>query len=36
VCDPGKALRVLGFEAKVGLAESLQRSADWYREAGWI
>ena len=36
VCDPGKALRVLGFETKVGLAGSLQRSADWYREAGWI
>ena len=36
VCDPGKARRVLGFEARVGLAESLRRSAEWYREAGWI
>jgi nucleoside-diphosphate-sugar epimerase len=36
VCDPGKARRVLGFEARVGLAESIDRSAAWYREAGWI
>jgi nucleoside-diphosphate-sugar epimerase len=36
VCDPGKARRVLGFEAKVGVAESIDRSAAWYREAGWI
>ncbi|MEI7705187.1 MAG: NAD-dependent epimerase/dehydratase family protein [Deltaproteobacteria bacterium] len=36
VCDPGKARRMLGFEARVGLRESVQRSADWYREVGWI
>jgi nucleoside-diphosphate-sugar epimerase len=36
VCDTGKARRVLGFEARVTLAESIQRSADWYRAAGWI
>jgi nucleoside-diphosphate-sugar epimerase len=36
VCDPGRARRVLGFEAKVGLAESIDRSAAWYREVGWI
>jgi len=36
VCDPGKARRLLGFEARVGLAESLRRSAEWYREVGWI
>jgi nucleoside-diphosphate-sugar epimerase len=36
LCDPGKARRVLGFEARIGLAGSIQRSADWYREAGWI
>ncbi len=29
VCDPGKARRVLGFEARVGLAESVARSAAW-------
>jgi nucleoside-diphosphate-sugar epimerase len=36
VCETGKASRVLGFEARVGLAESIRRSADWYREKGWI
>jgi nucleoside-diphosphate-sugar epimerase len=36
VCDPCKARRVLGFEAQVGLAESIDRSAAWYREVGWI
>lgn len=36
VCDPGRARRVLGFEARVGLAESIDRSAAWYREVGWI
>ena len=36
VCDTGKARQVLGFEARVGLSESIQRSADWYREVGWI
>lgn len=36
VCDPGKARRLLGFEARVGLAESIDRSAAWYREVGWI
>jgi nucleoside-diphosphate-sugar epimerase len=36
VCDTGKARRVLGFEARVTLAESIQRSADWYQAAGWI
>ena len=36
VCDPGKARRTLGFEAKVGLRESIDRSAAWYREAGWV
>ena len=36
VCDTGKALRVLGFEARIGLTESIDRSARWYREAGWL
>jgi nucleoside-diphosphate-sugar epimerase len=35
-CDPGKARRVLGFEARVGLAESIDRSAEWYRKVGWL
>jgi nucleoside-diphosphate-sugar epimerase len=36
VCDPGKARRVLGFETRVTLRDSLDRSAAWYREVGWI
>ena len=36
VCDPGKARDVLGFEARVGLAASIDRSARWYVEQGWI
>jgi nucleoside-diphosphate-sugar epimerase len=36
VCDPGKARRVLGFEATVGLRESVENSACWYREQGLV
>jgi dihydroflavonol-4-reductase len=36
VCDPGKARRLVGFETSVGLEESVRRSAEWYREVGWI
>ena len=36
VCDPGKAHRLLGFEATVGLAASVDRSARWYVEKGWV
>jgi nucleoside-diphosphate-sugar epimerase len=36
VCDPGKARRVLGFEATVGLRESVEASARWYREQGLV
>ncbi len=35
-CDPGKARRILGFEAKVSLAESMVRAARWYREQNWL
>jgi len=35
-CDTGKARRILGFEATVGLAESVGKSARWYEEQGWI
>lgn len=35
-CDPGKAQRLLGFEARVPLAESVDRAARWYREHGWL
>lgn len=36
LCDPGKARRLLGFEATVSLRESVRRSAEWYREAGLL
>jgi nucleoside-diphosphate-sugar epimerase len=36
VCDPGKARDLLGFEARVGLAASIDRSARWYAARGWI
>ena len=35
-CDPGKARRLLGFEARVSLDESVDRAARWYRENGWL
>ena len=35
-CDPGKARRLLGFEARVSLAESVDRAARWYLEQGWL
>jgi nucleoside-diphosphate-sugar epimerase len=35
-CDVAKARRLLGFEASTGLAESIDRSARWYREHGWL
>ncbi len=36
VCDTEKARRLLGFEAGVGLRESVRRSAEWYREQGLV
>ncbi len=36
VCDPAKARRLLGFEARTPLAESIARAARWYREHGWL
>jgi nucleoside-diphosphate-sugar epimerase len=35
-CETGKARRLLGFEAVIGLAESVGRSARWYEEQGWL
>ncbi len=35
-CDPEKARRILGFEAKVPLAESMARAARWYQEQNWL
>jgi dihydroflavonol-4-reductase len=35
-CSIEKAQRVLGYSPKLGLRESAQRSADGYRQAGWL
>jgi nucleoside-diphosphate-sugar epimerase len=35
-CETGKASRLLGFDATTSLAESIDRSARWYREMGWL
>lgn len=35
-CTTDKATRVLGFTAKRSVRDSLKRSADWYREQGWL
>jgi len=31
-----KAQRELGFQPKVALEEGLRRTAEWYRQAGWL
>jgi nucleoside-diphosphate-sugar epimerase len=36
VCDPAKARRLLGFEARTPLADSVARAARWYREHAWL
>jgi nucleoside-diphosphate-sugar epimerase len=36
VCDPSKARARLGFQATTPLADSIARSARWYRESGWL
>lgn len=35
-CSPAKAERLLGFKARHALADSVRRSARWYREQGWL
>ena len=35
-CSPEKAKRLLGYAPKRTVAESVRRSAAWYRENGWI
>ncbi len=35
-CDPSKARKLLGFVARVSLAESIGRAARWYRDQGWL
>jgi nucleoside-diphosphate-sugar epimerase len=34
--DPSKARKELGFQAKVGLAEGVQRTAEWYKANNWL
>jgi nucleoside-diphosphate-sugar epimerase len=34
--DISKARRELGYTPQVGLKDGLRRTAEWYREAGWI
>ena len=36
VCSVARAQELLGFSARVPLAEGAQRTARWYREQGWI
>ena len=35
-CSGAKAERLLGFRPKRDLADSIRRSARWYREQGWL
>jgi len=34
--DCSKAVRLLGYAPKVGVAEGIARTADWYRAAGYL
>jgi 2-alkyl-3-oxoalkanoate reductase len=36
LCDTESARRSLGFQASVPLAEGLRRTAQWYRDEGWL
>ena len=35
-CDPTRAARELGFEARTPLEEGLARTMSWYKETGWL
>ena len=35
-CSADKAERLLGFRHTRGIAESIRRSAEWYRSRGWL
>ena len=35
-CDPSATEKVLGWRANVHLSEGLERTARWYRRAGWL
>lgn len=36
VCSPAKAREQLGWSARIALPEGLARTAQWYREHGWL
>ncbi|NPC84441.1 NAD-dependent epimerase, partial [Pyxidicoccus fallax] len=35
-CSGAKAERLLGFHPRRGLEDSIRRSAEWYRQQGWL
>jgi nucleoside-diphosphate-sugar epimerase len=35
-CDPSSAEQALGWRTEVPLTEGLRRTAQWYRQAGWL
>ncbi|MBZ4421125.1 NAD(P)-dependent oxidoreductase [Myxococcus sp. RHSTA-1-4] len=35
-CSGAKAERLLGFHPRRGMEESIRRSAEWYRQQGWL
>lgn len=36
LCETEEAFRRLGFRARIALPEGLTRTADWYRNEGWL
>lgn len=36
ICDPSKAMKELGFKAKVKLAKGVKITADWYKANKWL
>ena len=35
-CSPGKALRLLGWKARIPLEEGMTQTADWYKNQGFL
>lgn len=36
VCDGSETRRALGWEPQVPFAEGIRRTAEWYKQAGWL